>query len=55
MPKLVLHHAYIKEGHSLPDGVESPAWFRHVASREEDTGLDVWWWGYPDEDEGAKT
>jgi hypothetical protein len=44
----VLHHAYIREGESLPEGVLW-TWVRHAASRDEGIGLDIWWFDYEEE------
>ena len=48
--RTVLHHAYVQEGEPLPEAIESWEWIRHVASREDGTGLDIWWFMYPDEE-----
>ena len=41
--KPVLRHAYIEEGEPMPAEVEAWSWVRHVANREDGTGLDIWW------------
>ena len=46
----VLHHAYIRVGDPRPNGLDSWSWVRHISSRDDDTGLDIWWFAYKDED-----
>jgi hypothetical protein len=41
MTELIVHHAYVRVGEPLPC-----RWvdILHISSREEGTGLDVWWY-----------
>lgn len=49
MAKTVLHHAYIEEGQSI-EMIESWSQVCRVSSRDEGTGLDIWWFAYAEDD-----
>lgn len=41
----MLRHTYVREGKPYPDEIETR--IVHIASRDDDTGLDIWWWDFP--------
>lgn len=52
LPKrAILRHALIREGQPLPDEIESWDWVRHIEAEEEGTGLHIWWFAHPEEDD----
>jgi hypothetical protein len=41
----LLRHDYVRVGKSFPEGLDEESDIFYVANRDNDTGLDIWWWG----------